>query len=603
MRWLPLPLVAVVAIAALACTPVLPARFEPDFRGVRVFRVAPVAPGLSGAALALGYTPLAARGLSLAWEWGDDAGRFDGAAHPGPTLSGDRRLVWTEQMCLVVDTSTAQPVRGFRWPEALAGAGGPRVIALDAGERWIAVATHQGAVWLGGFDGTGFAQLAPALRLATPDDLPLEGAEPAGYDTVAFRPWRAEAAHGAEGVIERGRQRLFFSPDGARLAGGMDIWDVATRRPSLVLRADEAVLSVDAGVEHVTVAQLAIRTETGRPGSQCGFIPVTHTVVARAVEERTVDGTAAPRLLPSRALDDPGVRGQAPAATDASTQAPMPVTAVDVDVRGEVAVVIGRRAWRVSAQGARELRWPTRGSIRRAAFVPGGVALQGALEGGARVVQTTAVFDGEGRARRALAGGIPSALNRVGRMVVRDDAGWSVWDATLMERLRALPDPGRLHLGALEQARVTDAGLAVLWEEEPGAHVFLVVEGRAWRRVRVTALSPTLCGWSLAPDGQRVALHEPHTFRVVDLRDGRERFRHVIEGEPVASALLGDRVYLADDRGTVREFTHDGELRAQVDLSGRFDRATALALSPDGGYLAVGSARSRVFVFRVDQGR
>ncbi|MDB4932097.1 MAG: hypothetical protein JWM10_4581, partial [Myxococcaceae bacterium] len=344
---------------------------------------------------------------------------------------------------------------------------------------------------------------------------------------------------------------------------------------------------------------LGVRTTVGSPGSQCGFVPTSRAVVVTALEARDLRGGAPAQRLAALPLQDAVPGFDEPAAEASLVVAARPVEHVAIAADGDVAASVGEHAWWIDARGARALAWPRpASSVRALAFTPHGLAAQAQFDAGARMLPATALFGRDGRTRSALGGAQEFAPDGAARVVVRDET-WALWDLRAMERVRALPDPGALNLSASDQARVTDAGVVVLREERGGAHVFLVAEGEGWRRVEVAAGGASLWRWALAPDGRHVALHEPHRLRVVELHDGRVRWERGFAGDATATAFAGDRIFVADDRGGVSGHSVDGVQFARVDLAGRFDHATALAVSPDGAALAVGTARGRVFVFRV----
>lgn len=585
-------------MAVAGCVRAFPQRVDDDDLGAHVYAVGPVAPGAAGEALEPAREALPSAGLTLAAEWGDDRGRYDAHRLRGPALPGGRHVLWNTTSWLVVDTATGAPLQRAYWPAAPPGVTLQRVAVDPAGRRIAAIDNH-GAVTLGGLDGADLAPLAVAPRAApAPVTAPAVEPPPSRYDSVTTEPWGGGEVDG-RGLPERVTRRLFFSPDGARLVGGESVWDVATRRPLLALARGEALLGVDAGVTRAAVARLAVRTEVGSPGSQCGYIPVSRSLTVAAAESRDLLGDADPQSLPAVSLeaavpgfDEPAV--EAPARVDA-----LPVDHVALAADGDLAVAQRQRAWWVGRRDARALAWPRDPrSVAALVFTAQGLAAQAVFDAGSRGVQATSLYGRGGSTRRALVGAMEFAPNRAGLMVVRDD-GWSVWDVHRMERARGLPDPGRLNLSASDQALLSESGAAVLRDERDGAHVFLVAAGDGWRRVAVPADGSSMWRWTLAPDGAHVAMHESHRLRVVDLRDGRVRWRRAFPGEATASVFAGDRVYVADDRGRVGAFSLDGAELGHADLSARFDHATALAASPDGAALAVGTARSRVFVFRV----
>jgi hypothetical protein len=464
----------------------------------------------------------------------------------GPELPGGRRVLWDAAGLLVVDAGGA-PLRRLRWPAVRADAPIRRV-AVDPAGRLVAALDARGTVTLGGLDGAGLAPLVVAPRTpATPAVASGERPEHPSFDYASTEPWRGGEAD-QRWPSARDAGRLFFSRDGARLVGGESVWDVATRRPLLALREGDGVLAVDADASRAAVASLGVRTEVGSPGSQCGFVPTSHTLVALAVEARDLVAGAPPQPLPAVAPDDPVPGFDEPAAPAVEVIAALPVDHVALSANGDVAVAVGDRAWWAGLGDARALVWPRPiSSVRALVFTAQGLAAQAAFDAGARMVAATALYGRDGRTLRALSGGQQFDPAADGRMVVRDEA-WEVWDLRAMERVRALPDPGPLNISALDQARLSGAGVAVVREERGDVRV-------AWQRE--------------------------------------------FPGEATATAFAGDRLYVADDRGRVSGHSADGAEVAHADLAGRFDHATALAVTPDGSTLAVGTARSRVFVFRV----
>ncbi|MBK6535543.1 MAG: PQQ-binding-like beta-propeller repeat protein [Deltaproteobacteria bacterium] len=586
-------------VAAIGCVRVFPQHFAADDHGAHVYSVAPAPPGATGEGLGTARSLIPAEGLTLVAEWGDDRGRYDAPMHRGPSLPGDRHVVWNASSLLVVDTATGSPLRRLRWPSPQPGAHIARV-AVDPAGRLVAALDARGGVILGTLDGADLAPLVAAHReAASPVVASAAAPDPPHFDHVSTEAWRGGDADG-RWPSARVSQRLFFSRDGSRLVGAESIWDVATRRPLLALREGEALLAVDADATRAAVAVLGVRTSVGTPGSQCGFVPVSRALVVTALESRDLLGGTAPQPLPTPpSLDGPALGFDEPQGEAPSTVASLPVEPLAVSTDGELAVAMGDRAWWVGTREARALSWPRPvRSVRALTFTPHGIAAQSMIDAGARMIVATALYGRDGRTLRALAGAQGFAPDRAGRMVLRD-GDWSLWDLHSMERVRSLPDPGALNLGAIDQARLSDEGVAVLREARGGAHVFLVGEGDGWRRVEVAAAGASLWRWALSPDGHHVALHEPHRLRVVDLRDGRVRWQREYPGEATAAVFAGDRLYVGDDRGRVSAHSPDGTEVAHVELAGRFDHATALAVSPDGATLAIGTARSRVFVFAV----
>ncbi|TAK20333.1 MAG: hypothetical protein EPO40_31455 [Myxococcaceae bacterium] len=586
-------------VAAIGCVRTFPQRFAADDHGAHVYTVAPAPPGATGDGLGAARTVLPVEGLTLVAEWGDDRGRYDAPMHRGPELPGHRHVVWNASSLLVVDTATGSPLRRLRWPAPQPGAHIARV-AVDPAGRLVAALDARGGVTLGALDGADLAPLDAAPReAASPVVAPPDAPDPPRFDHVSTEAWRGGDADG-RWPSARVAQRLYFSRDGSRLVGAESIWDVATRRPLLALREGEALLSVDADAARAAVASLAVRTSVGSPGSQCGFVPVSRALVVASLESRDLLGAAAPQRLPTPpSLDGPVPGFDEPPGEAPSMVAWLPIAQLALSVDGELAVAMGDRAWWVGSREARALSWPRPvRSVRALAFTPHGIAAQAMIDAGARMIVATALYGRDGRTRRALAGAQGFAPDRAGRMVLRD-GDWSLWDLHAMERTRSLPDPGALNLGAIDQARLSDDGTAVLREERGGAHVFLVGGGDGWRRVEVAAAGASLWRWALSPDGRHVALHEPHRLRVVDLRDGRVRWQREYPGEATVAVFAGDRLYVGDDGGRVSAHSLDGAEVAHVELAGRFDHATAVAVSPDGATLAVGTARSRVFVFAV----
>jgi hypothetical protein len=592
------PRSVVGALVLAGCTRAFPTRLAEDDRGARVYAVGPGAPGATGPGLAAAHETLPSQGLTLVAAWGDDRDRFEDHVRRGPSLPGGRHVVFNGAFFLVVDDATGAPRAMVRWPERLPDAPVERV-AVDAAGRRIAALDQRGRVMLGTLDGADLAVISPAARTpaAAVADAPRSEPEQR-FDSVTVAPWRGAGVDEPWSSVQVA-QRLFFSPDGSRLAGRESAWDVAARRPLLALTAGEALLAVDAGVTRAAVAALGVRTSVGSPGSQCGFVPVMRSVVVTALEARDLTGPSPARRLAVTSLRDVVPGFDEPAAEPQLNIAARPVAAVAIGPGGDVAVALGGEAWWIDDRGARALVWPRPTSqVRALALTPHGLAAQAYFDVGARMLPATALFGRDGRTRSALGGAQEFAPDAAARLVVRDGEGWALWDLRAMERVRALPDPRALNLSASDQARVTDAGGVVLREERGGAHVFLVAEGEGWRRVEVPAGGASLWRWTLAPDGRHVALHEPHRLRVVDLRDGRVRWERGFTGDATATAFAGDRIYVADDRGGVSGHSPDGAQVARVDLAGRFDHATALAVSPDGAALAVGTARGRVFVFR-----
>jgi hypothetical protein len=586
-------------LAAVGCARVFPQRIADDDRGAHVYSVAPSPPGETSEGLGAAREVIPSEGLTLVAQWGDDRGRYDAPMQRGPSLPGQRHLVWNASSLLVVDSATGAPLRRLRWPSPPPGASIQRV-AVDPAGRFVAGLDAHGGVTLGALDGDELAPLvAPPREAASPPVAPAATPALPHFDYVSIEAWRGgDADRGWPS--SRAAQRLFFSRDGSRLVGAESVWDVATRRPLLTLRVGEALLAVDSDVSRAAVASLALRVAVGAPGSQCGFVPVMRSLVIAALESRDLLGASAPRPLPTPPSLDAAVPGFDEPWSEAPTRiASRPVEQLALAANGDVAVAMGDRAWWVAAREARALSWPRPiHSVRALSFTPHGIAAQAIFEAGARMIAATALYGRDGRTGRALAGAEGFAPDPSGRMVLHD-GDWALWDLHSMERVRSLPDPGALNLSAIDQVRLSDAGVAVLRDERGGAHVFLVGEGEGWRRVVVPAAGASLWRWELSPDGHRVALHEPHRLRVVDLSDGRVRWQREYPGEATVAVFAGDRLYVGDDRGRVSAHSGDGTEVAHVELAGRFDHATALAVSPDGATLAVGTARSRVFVFGV----
>lgn len=583
-----------VLLVLVGCTRTLPAYFTDDDRHARVYRAPGREPGPPASPLAPPREALPTRGLSLVAEWGDDRQRYDDRYHDGPTLTDRRRVLWSATALLLVDSDGA-PNRLARW--SLPTDVWPSRIAVDPRGRWIAVLDTRGGYHVGALGGGELAALAPAPRAPSAADTPATAVEPrvdvAGSST---RPW-----HGGSGETSwppaRISERLFFSPDGERLVGGESVWEVATRRPLLTLAVDEALLGVDADLTRAAVARLVERTEHGRPGSQCGFIPTWHSLVVTHAESRDLRASAPPRELTVSSWQEavPGF-DEPPAVRDALLPY-HPVTQVAVDAGGPVAVAIGGNAWRLTERGAAPLGWPrAMREVHGMTFAAGGLVVQSTLDAAGRYTPASGLYRADGAADRLLAGGLQGPPSRDG-LAVLDDEGWSVWDLVHLHRVRELPDPGRLNLSSIEQGRLSDAGVAVLREETSRDFVFLVEQGEAWRRVAVPKQGRSFGRWWLAPDGRHVAMWITGHLALLDLADGRVRWEGEVAGQDVSVALANDRVWVGDLHG-VRGLSLDGEELARVDLDGRFDRPTALALGRDGATLAVGTARSRVFVFR-----
>lgn len=576
---------------ALGCVRTFPQHVADDDRGVHVYAVEPGPTGEAGVPLEAPAEQLPSAGLTLVAQWGDDRGLYDAVMQRGPSLPNGRHVLFNASSLLVVDTTTGAPLRRLRW------AANVRRVAVDPAGRFVATLDARGAVALGELDGDGPAPLAvapraAAARVVSQDEAP---ASPR-FDSVSTVPWRGGDAD-RHWPTARVAERLFFSRDGARLVGVESVWDVATRRPLLPLREGEALLAVDASARRAAVATLAVRTTTGSPGSQCGFVPTSSELVVAAAEERDLVGDGAPRPLTGAPIDGPVADFDEPGGVHPDVVAMHPVGPLALSAQGDVAVAVGDRAWWIGPRGARALMWPRRvRSVRSLAFTPHGLAAQADFDGGSRTIVAVALFGRDGRTRQALSGGSSFAPDAAGRVVVRDE-GWSLWDLGTMERVRALPDPGALRLSAVDQASSAAAGAVVLRDELPQAHALLVSDGDRWRRVEVAG-DGSVRRWSVSPDGGHAALYDARGLRVVDLRDGRVRWQREQPAELRAMTLAGERLYVGDERGAVEVLSLDGAVVARLDLSARFDHATALAASPDGATVAVGTARSRVFVFR-----
>lgn len=547
---------AAALVALLGCARGVPGG-DAHERHVRVIELQGSPTEGTGGPCTAGRTALPAAGLSLVAEWGDDRGRLAETAWQGPTLPDHRALLWSRASVWVVDTASGQPVRGFRWPASMAGA--PERVAVDPAGTSVAAIDASGRVTLGRLDGTSFAALTPDARrgAATP-------------------------------------RRLFFSPDSARLAGGDGVWEVSTRRPLITLRDDQELVAVDPSVTRATVTTFVVQTETVGPGSQCGFIQTIHHRVVTGAE--SLDLLAGTRAAISR---EEAAALRRPADEADTILAAHPVSDVDLDTGVDLAVVVDGHAWRANAREGRSLtlalplRDPT--ALR---FTDGGLVARARFQLPTRTLAATAPLTAGGR--RALVDGIQSPPNRAGIAVVRDgDGAWALWDVHRMTRVRSLPDPGRMQLGAADQAMVGDEGTVLVRDVAPGRHVFLVADGATWRRVAVPARRSMLVTWSMARDGRHVAFVDGATARVVDLRDGHVRADFPVAGASPALALGDERIALGDDRGLVRVLDLDGVERGRVDLAARFDRPTAMAFRRDGHALAVGTARGRVYVLHL----
>lgn len=531
-------------------------------RCVRVVELAEAWVPSPGAPYTAGRTSLTVSGATLVAEWGDDRGRLADAARRGPALSGHRAIFWSHTSMWIVDTATEQPLQGFRWPAAMTGRGAPEHLVVDPSERWVAAEDASGVVTLGPIDGSAFAAL--------PQDPQASARSP---------------------------RRLHVSPDGARLAGRAGVWEVSSRRALVALRSDQALLTVDPSVARAVVTTVTARETTEGPGRGCGLVRTAREeVVTSAAMHDLTAGTSSP--LPLGAVSETVTSLRPPVLAANEFVAGHPVRDVDLGAHDDLAVVDDDGAWRIDAREARRvaLAPPTR-RVSALRFTDDGLMARAAIDGAVRTIVATVSLGGG--AGRALVDGIQSMPNRAGVVVVRDDdRAWSLWDLRRVTRVRALPDPGRLGLEALDQAMVGDDGSVVLRDEAPGQHAFLVGDGAGWRRVSVAAAQPMIAQWALRRDARHVAYVDGQRVNVVDLRDGRVWLRAEADGGCDALAMGDGRVAIGDGRGRVRVLDLDGVERARIDLSGRFDRATALAFRPDGGALAVGTARGRVFVFR-----
>lgn len=548
--------------AVVACALVHTSSLDANDRSVRVIELAAAPVWSPGTPYTSARTTLTLSGAALVAAWGDDRGLLAEVVHRGPTLPDHRAIGWSTTGVWVVDTATGQPVQRVRWPSTMTERHQPAYVAVDPTGRWIAAGDDFGDVTLGGLDGSDFA---PLTRDA------------------------ARASH-----VPR---RLFFSPDGARLATSDGVWETTTRRALVPLRADQELVAVDPTCTRAVATTVVDRLRTEGPGSGCGFVRTFHDVFVTAAEALDLTaGTAT--ALPLGAVSETVTGLHPPTLPTDEVVAMHPVDDVDLDARGDLAVVDANGAWQIGDREARRVALaPPMHAPTALHFTDDGLVARAANDGSARTITVTVPLVGDGR--RALVDGIQSRPNRHGAVVVRDsDRGWSLWDLRGMTRVRALPDTGPLGLDANDQALVSEDGDVVLRDEAPGQHVFLVAEGSRWRRVTVPAAQPPVWMWELARDGRHVAFVDGATMRVVALRDGRVRADVPVEGNWDTLALSDERVAVGDDRGRVRVLDLDGVERARIDLSGRFDHATAMAFRPDGGALAVGTARGRVFVFR-----
>jgi hypothetical protein len=544
-------------------------------------------------------------GMRIIAAYGDDTWRLGGPGRIRFGAAGGGYIpTWDDRWIYVVDESRGQPVAavalsGRRITAAAVDASGTRVAALvDDGSAlyWPTFAAVP-------------VPLVP-VPVAT-------AAEDSGY--VPAKDSRGEDAW----ALERAARRLSFSPAGDRLLAGMHLWDLSSRRDLLPLRRDEIVL--DATHHAALVARIGVETVHGEPGGQCDFEPVDHRLTLAALELRAVDEPPlrSPRhgAIPSDASvaqrrvwlgNSSGLittdRADVPTVPAPPVSTPRPpralhggIASLDVADDGRLVFVENRVGWLLDEGVATALRVPDdRADITRF----GSVSL------GGRGIYAVVVEDQPGRrpsalyamdvagAARVRVAGRAEHVSRAGRAVIGRGDRFEEWDLSGAPGHRAVDFRPR-NLSTNDQGRSAGRGRVVLRDTEPSSSIVEVRDpGAAPRRLGIDGAYSSL--WAVAEDGSAVAAmagERPSAgLYVLSLDDG-----HVLLHEPpapgteiVALAVSAQVIAAADTRGIVRVWRRGRA--ADIDLAGRYDMATALAISPDQALLAIGTGRGRIYV-------
>lgn len=587
--------------------------------------------------------------LHLAAQLGNDAWRFADPITIGqPTSDAAAQLVWNHRFVFLMEIATGQPRVALELPSDRSRVP-PSAVVMDASETRIA-ALYDGVLtvlWTR-FDAPPRI-LLPSPRLPTSRFMPMvkrssrqiEPEESAlddlGWHSIA---WRGD--NETRAANSAAASRLFFSKDGKRLTAGMQIYDLPEGKPLLALQEDELV--VDASDSAAVVAQLAYRERLEPPGSQCGFQPRITQVRLAKLEYRMLDGSvvsypgplyglpyaasASERwvslpadaqgsrfelydletgaLLRTPGAPRPPINADRSSAPIARTE---PIESIDVANDGTLLYVEKHVAILARGGSLTPLKLPPghaeHAHVKSVSLGPRG-PFAVVRESRPRSADHDAVyaFDEAGLPRAVIFGGDAQRVSREGYAVIGSDR-LALFSAVEKPDRRALSMPDyRAH--ETYQGRAAGSRRVVLRDPTSKRDRFLVFDGRSAPRSHTVSGEPS-DQWDLSPDGSTLAATTDGGLSLLSLDDGRTIFtapllsRTPIPGHaPIRSITTSREVTVVGmNDGSIRVFLRGQEFR--IDLRGRQDVATALAISPDERLIAVGTARGRLLLFARDQ--
>lgn len=208
-------------------------------------------------------------------------------------------------------------------------------------------------------------------------------------------------------------------------------------------------------------------------------------------------------------------------------------------------------------------------------------------------------FDTAGRVRAVARGGLTARVSSSGQAVLATgNRGLTMW--SVAEAPRAVPVPYRIrNLHARDQSRAA-GGRVVVQDATDDTRLFTVIDGSAApRTLAVQGYLSSGLQWDVAADGSTLVAEAGGAIHVLSLDDGSERLVAALTSTGGCALRTSRHVTAAgQDNGLVRVWSRGRELR--LDLSFRQDAATALAISPDERWLAIGTARGVVLLAALD---
>jgi hypothetical protein len=284
------------------------------------------------------------------------------------------------------------------------------------------------------------------------------------------------------------------------------------------------------------------------------------------------------------------------------------VTAIDVANDGTIAFVQEGQGWVANATSRRALELATATGSERPTFHDIALGMGAVFAvvtecprpgfGGKHAVYA---FDAAGRVRAVARGGMTERVSPSGHTVLANLGELTMWSVAEAPTRVPVPYQAR-NLYTTDQSRAVAGGRRVVVQDAIGdARLFTVVDGSAApRTLTVHGYPSSGTQWDVAADGSTLAAETTGSVHVLSLDDGSERFGAALTSRWLRALRTSRQVTAAgEDDGLVRVWNRGRELR--LDLNFRQDVATALAISPDERWLAIGTARGLVLLAALDQ--